>query len=104
MPENMRQYLQYVVIPASIDRIQKLYNVIQYTTPVKYTSSTCGGIAVPAELKAGVEDTDLYLITTWVNLSSNYFVARAGPCAVDSTTGRLNIIRDFVRTNKIFKI
>lgn len=80
-----------MVIPAAIDRVQKLYNVIRYTTPLKAPPNKplCGGKPLPVEVTTvGIPNTDLYIMINWVHNTTAKFVAKATACARDATTNR----------------
>ena len=88
LSEPYRQYIEYVVMPAAIEWMQMTYSVIPYTNPLKATQTTCNSKPVPAEVNTGVADIDLYIIVNWVNATSSSYVAKAGACTLDATTGR----------------
>lgn len=90
LAQPYRDYIQYVVMPGAIEWLKMTYSVIPYTSTLKISSSvtSCNSKSIPASLRAGVEDTDLFIIVNWVNASSSSYVAKAGPCVLDSTTYR----------------
>ena len=91
LPQPHKDFIQYVAVPAAIERIQNTYKVIRYTTPlmVPKNKTRCSSKNVPEVLlTTGVPDTDLYIMVNWVNNASARFAASAIYCALDATTSR----------------
>ena len=95
-----RDYLQHVLIPSAIQRIQGLYSVNRYNTPLKTPANQtmCNGRLIPSQLSTvGIPNTDLYILVLWVNDPSSNFIAKALACALDSTTSRYIISEKFIK-------